>query len=96
MDGERWKAGKTFGWNFRSSVVVAPGDVVGCRYGHRMLPPVPDTWPPVPDGLLDAAHRTALDALSLVRFERFDDVAGNYAGATFNCKRYLKAKALNR
>ncbi|OCI32913.1 hypothetical protein OERS_05050 [Oerskovia enterophila] len=62
---------------------MARGDVVGCRYGHRMLPPVPDTWPPVPDGLLDAAHRTALDALSLVRFERYYDVAGNYAGATF-------------
>lgn len=71
---------------------------VECRRGARRCRRLPLRSPhapscarhvaPVPDGLLDA--------LSLVRFERYYDVAGNYAGATFNCKRYLKAKALNR
>lgn len=48
-----------------------------------MLRLVPSGWPDVPDGLLDDARRTALDALRAVCFERYYDVAGSYAGATF-------------
>lgn len=45
--------------------------------------PVPADWPILPDGLLDRARRTALDALAAVSFEAYYDVAGGYAGATF-------------
>ena len=48
-----------------------------------MTLPVPADWPTLPDGVLDSARRTALDALAAVPFEAYYDVAGGYAGATF-------------
>lgn len=57
--------------------------VVGGGYGRGMTLIAPADWPSLPDGVLDAARRTALDALAAVPFEAYYDVAGGYAGATF-------------
>ena len=43
----------------------------------------PAEWPRVPDGVVEAARRTALDALRTAPLEQYYDVDGGYAGATF-------------
>ncbi|WP_277209213.1 DUF6308 family protein [Isoptericola croceus] len=48
-----------------------------------MTQQVPAGWPALGDGVLDAARRTALDALSFVPLESYYDTASGYAGATF-------------
>lgn len=48
-----------------------------------MTPTARASWPTVPDGVLGAARQVALDALALAPLERYYDVEGGYAGATF-------------
>lgn len=48
-----------------------------------MTLPAPADWPTLPDGVLDGARRTALEALAVVPLEVYYDIVGGYAGATF-------------
>lgn len=53
------------------------------RKGMYMELSTPATWPTVPEALVNSARLTVLAALSTAPLERYYDVAGNYAGATF-------------
>ncbi|WP_265521329.1 DUF6308 family protein [Oerskovia flava] len=48
-----------------------------------MTTSVPSGWPLVSAAIVDAARRTALDALASERLVDYYDTAGDYAGATF-------------